>query len=109
MQKEDFINRIDEIIIFNQLSKNDMYNILDKIIKDVEFRLKDKGITIELTNDAKEYIIENSYESKYGARPLKRYISRNIETMIANNIILDKIKYGEHLIIDIEKEEFIII
>ena len=106
--KPEFINRIDEIIIFKQLNKDNMYKILDKIIKEIEFRLKDKGITIEVTNNALEYIINNSFDPKYGARPLKRYISRNIETMIANNIILDKIKYGQHLVIDVKENEFII-
>ena len=106
--KPEFINRIDEIIIFKELTKDNMYKILDKIIKEVEFRLKDKGITIELTDKAKDYVIDNSYDYKYGARPLKRYVSRNIETMIANNIILDKIKYGQHLLIDVIEDEFVI-
>ena len=106
--KPEFINRIDEIIIYKELTKDNMYKILDKIIKEVEFRLKDKGITIELTDKAKDYVIDNSYDYKYGARPLKRYVSRNIETMIANNIILDKIKYGQHLLIDVIEDEFVI-
>ena len=106
--KPEFINRIDEIIIFNSLSKDVIYNILDKIIKDIENRLKDKNITIKLTENAKKYIIDNSYNEEYGARPIKRYVARNIESLIANNIIKDNIKYGDNLLIDIKDEEFII-
>ena len=99
--KPEFINRIDEIVIFNSLSKEVIYNILNKIIKDIEYRLKDKNITINLTNNAKEYIINNSYDEKYGARPIKRFVQRNIETLIAEAIINDNIKYGEIITIDI--------
>lgn len=104
--KPEFINRIDEIIIFNKLSKDNMYKILDKIINDIEFRLKDKNIHINLTNKAKDYIIENSYEPEFGARPIKRYVSRNVENLIANGIINDEIKYGDNLTIDINNDEF---
>ena len=106
--KPEFINRIDEIIIFKSLNKNIIYDILNKIIKDVEFRLKDKNIKISLTDKAKEYIINNSYDEKYGARPIKRYVSRNIETLIANNIITEQINYGDNLLIDVQNNEFIL-
>lgn len=106
--KPEFINRIDEIIIFKSLSKDVVYNILNKIIKDVENRLKDKNISINITNNAKEYIINNSYDERYGARPIKRYISRNIETLIANNIISNNINYGDKITIDVNNNEFII-
>ena len=99
--KPEFINRIDEIIIFNSLSKEVINNILDKIIKEIEYRLRDKNIKINITNNAKEYIIDNSYDEKYGARPIKRYVQRNVETIIANNIILDKIKWGDTITIDL--------
>ena len=106
--KPEFINRIDEIIIFKSLSKDVVYNILNKIIKDVENRLKDKNISINITNNAKEYIINNSYDERYGARPIKRYVSRNIETLIANNIISNNINYGDKITIDVNNNEFII-
>ncbi len=106
--KPEFINRIDEIIIFNSLSKDTIYTILDKIIKDIENRLKDKHITITLTEEAKKYIVENSYNEEYGARPIKRYVARNIESLIANNIINDTIKYQDNIVIDIKNKEFII-
>ncbi|MBR3362886.1 MAG: AAA family ATPase [Bacilli bacterium] len=106
--RPEFINRIDEIIIFNSLSKEIVYDILNKIIKETETRLKDKQITIELTNNAKNYIVENAFDERYGARPIKRYVSRNIETLIAENIIEDKIKFGSHIKIDINNDKFII-
>lgn len=107
--KPEFINRIDEIIIFKSLSKNVVQDILNKIIKDVEKRLKDKNISINITNNAKEYIINNSYDERYGARPIKRYVARNIETLIANNIISNTISYGDKITIDVNKNKFIII
>ena len=106
--KPEFINRIDEIIIFNSLSKDVIYQILDKIIIDIEKRLQDKRLKIELTDKAKKYVINNSYDEKFGARPIKRYVSRNIETLIANNIINNNIKFNDHIIIDIENNKFII-
>ncbi len=106
--KPEFINRIDEIIIFKSLSKEVVYDILNKIIKDVESRLKDKNIKINVTDNAKDYIINNSYDERYGARPIKRYVSRNIETLIANNIISNNINYGDKITIDVNDNQFTI-
>ncbi len=107
--KPEFINRIDEIIIFKSLSKNVIYDILDKIIREIENRLKDKKININLTEEAKDYIINSSYDEKFGARPIKRYVQRNIESLIANEIILDHIKYGQTITIDKKNDKFEII
>lgn len=106
--KPEFINRIDEIIIFNSLDKNVVYEILDKIINDIEKRLEDKHITLKLTDNAKEYIINNSYDEKYGARPIKRFVSRNLETLLASEIINDNIKFDSKIVIDIKDDKFII-
>lgn len=106
--RPEFINRIDEIIIFKALSKEIVYDILDKIIKEIEVRLQDKKISIELTEKAKKFIIDNSYNPDFGARPIKRYVSRNLETLIANNIIMDKIKFNSKIIVDIENNNLII-
>ncbi len=106
--KPEFINRIDEIIIFKSLSKDVVYQILDKIIKEIEMRLQDKKITLTLTNKAREFIIENAYDEKYGARPIKRYVSRNIETLLANKIIADEIKFNSEVVIDVKEDNFII-
>ena len=103
--RPEFINRIDEIIIFNSLSKEVIYDILNKIISDIEYRLRDKNLHISLTNSAKEYIINESYDEKYGARPIKRFVQRNIETLIAESIIKDQTKYGETITIDIDNNK----
>ena len=100
--RPEFINRIDEIVIFNSLQENVVYDILDKIIKDVEFRLQDKKITIELTENAKKYIIDSSYDKTFGARPIKRFVSKNIETLIANEIIKGNIEFNSKIKIDIQ-------
>ena len=104
--KPEFINRIDEIVIFNSLSKDTIYDILNKIINDIEYRLKDKNLHITISDSAKEFIIDSSYDEKYGARPIKRYVQRNIETLIAEAIINDNIKYGDNIVIDIDNNEF---
>ena len=106
--KPEFLNRIDEIIIFDSLSKDIVYKILDKITNDINERLKDKRLTISLTDKARDFIIENSYDEKYGARPIKRYVSRNVETLIAKAIINEDIKYNSKVIIDVKDDELVI-
>ena len=106
--KPEFINRIDEVIVFNSLSKSVVYDILDKIIHETEIRLSDKKIKLVLTDKAKDYIIDNSYDENYGARPIKRYVSRNLESMLAKAIILDEIKYDSEVIIDVKDNELMI-
>ena len=104
--KPEFLNRIDEIIMFNSLSKDIVYSILDKIIKEVEDRLSNKLIKINLTDKAKDFIIDSSYDENYGARPIRRYVSQNIETLIANAIISDQVKYNSTITIDVEDGNF---
>lgn len=106
--KPEFINRIDEIIIFNSLSKEVIYQIVDKIIAEVENRLNDKKIKLNLTETAKKYIVDNAYDERYGARPIKRFISRNIETLLAEAIINDKIKFNSTIKIDLKDNYFIL-
>ena len=106
--KPEFINRIDEIVIFNSLSKEVVNDIIDKIIIDLELRLKDKHLKIKLTDKAKDYILENAYDEVYGARPIKRFINHHIETMLANAIINDKIKINSEIIIDVKDNKLIL-
>ena len=106
--KPEFINRIDEIIVFNSLKQDVIYDILDKIISDIEKRLSDKKIKINLTNEAKKYIVDSSYDSRYGARPIKRFVSRNIETLLANEIISGNIKYDSTVIFDVNDNNLVI-
>ena len=106
--RPEFLNRIDEIIVFNALDKEIIDDILEKIILEIEARLADKHIKIELTNEALEYIIDNSYDVNFGARPIKRFVQRNVETLIAKNIILDKIRVNSTVTIDCANDELII-
>ena len=106
--KPEFLNRIDEIIMFKSLDKEVVYKILDKIINDINERLKDKRLDIELTQNAKDFVLDNSYDEKYGARPVKRYVARNIETLIAKAIINEDIKYNSKVIIDVKDNNLII-
>ncbi len=106
--RPEFINRIDEIIIFNSLDKHVMYKILDKLISEIEYRLSDKNIKLNLTNKAKDYIIDNGSDVMYGARPLKRFVSRNIETLLAKQIILGNIDFGKTINIDVINDELVL-
>ena len=107
--KPEFINRIDEIIIFNSLNKNVLYDILKNMVINIENRLKDKQIKIRITDKALEYIVNTSYDEAYGARPMKRYVSKTIESMIANDIIMDNIEVNSTVIIDLVENHLKII
>ena len=107
--RPEFINRIDEIIIFNSLSKDVVYNILDKIILEIEDRLKVNDIHIKLTDVAKKFIVDTSYDVTYGARPLKREVSKTIESMLAHQLIKGNIKYGSTVTFDLKNNNLVII
>jgi ATP-dependent Clp protease ATP-binding subunit ClpB len=106
--RPEFINRIDEIIIFKKLSKSVLYDILDKIVGEIEFRLKDSNIKIHLTEKAKAYFIDNGFDEYYGARPLKRLVSRELETLLAHMIINNEVVYGQELIVDVKDGKVVI-
>jgi len=106
--RPEFINRIDEIVVFKSLSKEVVYSILDKIIHETESRLTDINLRIQLTDKAKDFIIDASYEESFGARPIKRYVTHNIETLLANRLIKDEIKRNSTIIIDVLNNELII-
>ena len=102
--RPEFINRVDEIIIFNPLSKEVIYEILDKIIEEIEERLQDKNLKIKLTDEARNYLVDIGYDVNYGARPLKRAVSRSIETILAEKIINGEVKYGDTVTFDYNGE-----
>ena len=106
--KPEFLNRIDEIIYFESLSKDVVYKILDKIINEVQNRLKNRNIKITLSDKARNYVIEQAYDEAYGARPIKRYVAENIETMIAMELISDNIKDNSGIVIDVNDGKFFI-
>ena len=100
--KPELLNRIDEIIYFNSLNKEVVYKILDKIILEIEARLKDKNIKLELTESARDFIVNSSYDEMFGARPIKRYVSQSIETMLAMSLINEEVKDNSIVIVDVE-------
>lgn len=106
--RPEFINRIDEIIIFNPLSKEAISYILDKIIHDIETRLSDINIKINLTAKAKNQLVEDGYDINYGARPLKRLVSRTLETMLSKMIIEGKVKPNDTINIDYQNDNYLI-
>lgn len=99
--RPEFLNRLDEIIMFKPLSKNNITNIIDLIIKDLNKRLADKQISVKLTDEAKNYIIDKSYDPVYGARPLRRYVQKTVEIMAAKIIIKDEIDANQTIVIDV--------
>ena len=100
--RPEFLNRIDEIIIFNSLDKKSISQILDKLIDDLNIKLKNTNIKIELTDDAKKYFIDNGYDYTFGARPLKRFLTKNLETLLSKKIIDGSIVNNDNLVIDVE-------
>ena len=100
--RPEFLNRLDEIIMFKPLTKGNIGGIINLIIDDLNRRLADKELTIELTDEAKHFIIENGYDPVYGARPLKRYIQKYVETLAAKLILAGNLDSGDTIVIDVE-------
>ena len=89
--RPEFLNRLDEIIMFKPLTKENIGHITSLIVKDLNRRLKDREITVTLSDSAKEYIAENGFDPVYGARPLKRYIQKNVETILGRMILAGEV------------------
>ena len=102
--KPEFINRIDEVIVFKKLTKEVLYEILDNIIKEIENRLNTLNVKIELSSNAKTYFIDNGYDEFYGARPLKRLVNKELETIIARMIINNEIHENSTIKVDYNNE-----
>lgn len=101
--KPEFLNRIDDIVMFKPLTSDQIYKIIDLQISDISKRLESREITIELSKKAHEYILDKSYDVEYGARPIKRFLQANIETNLGRKIIEGNIMEGDHVIIDLDK------
>ena len=101
--KPEFLNRIDEIVYFNSLSKEVQYKIVDKMLNDLKERLLSEYYVVDFKDSVKDYVLENAYSPEFGARPLKRFIQHNIETVLARKIIDQSIKTGKKYIIDYDK------
>ena len=105
--RPEFINRLDEIIMFKPLTKENISGIIDILINNLNKRIADRDLSISLTDSAKQFIADNGYDPVYGARPLKRYLQKNIETMVAKEILSDKLDAGDHIIVDFENNGLI--
>ena len=103
--RPEFLNRLDETILFKPLGKESIESIIDLIMENLNERLKDREITLELTPEAKHYIVEEGYDPVYGARPLKRFVQKHVETLAAKMILADQITSGERILIDLDKNK----
>ncbi len=106
--RPEFINRIDEIIVFDPLSKEAINSILDKILTEIEGRLSDAHIKIAISDKARHQLIEDGYDVNYGARPLKRLVSRTIETLLARMIIEGKVKPKDTVFVDYKNDQYVL-
>ena len=103
--RPEFLNRLDEIVFYKPLRKEEIFKIIDLLAASLKQRLKDKQISLEITDSAKQAIVDASYDPSFGARPLKRYIQRNVETMVAKEILRDEVRQGDIITIDEQNGE----
>ena len=107
--KPEFLNRIDEIVYFNSLSKEVQYKVVEKMLNDLKKRLLNEYYVVDFTNNIKDYVLDNAYSPDFGARPLKRFIQHNVETVLAKMIIEQELKTGKKYIVDYDKSKGIIV
>ena len=105
--RPEFLNRLDETIMFKPLTKANITNIIDLLVKDLNRRLADKELSVELTPAAKSYVADHGYEPMYGARPLKRYLQKSVETLAARLILSDGVDAEDTILIDVENDQLI--
>ena len=99
--RPEFLNRLDELVFYKPLTKDNVTHIIDLLVADLNRRLADQQLTVELTADAKSHIIDAAYDPIYGARPLRRYLQHTVETLIGRKIIADQVEPGAHLSVDV--------
>ena len=106
--RPEFLNRLDEIIMFKPLTKSNIGKIVDLMVGELDKRLADQELSLELTDAAKDQVIENGYDPVYGARPLKRYLQKYVETLVARKILSGDVHAGDTLVLDVQNGEFIV-
>ena len=106
--RPEFLNRLDEIIMFKPLTKDNISGIIDILIGRLNKRLETKELTLQLTPAAKDYITDHGYDPVYGARPLKRYLQKYVETLAARKILSGDVHAGDTLVLDVQNGEFIV-
>ena len=105
--RPEFLNRLDEIIMFKPLTKDNIGNIVDLMVKELDNRLADQELSLRLTDAAKDMVVEKGYDPVYGARPLKRYLQNYVETLAAKKILSGDVHAGDTLVLDVENGEFV--
>ncbi len=105
--RPEFLNRLDEIIMFKPLTKDNISGIVELLIKDINRRLADRQLSIELTDAAKRFVVDHGYDPMYGARPLKRYLQKNVETLAARVILSDGVREGDTILVDVEEDKLV--
>ena len=105
--RPEFLNRLDETIMFKPLTKANITNIIDLLVKDLNRRLADKELSVELTPAAKNYVADHGFEPMYGARPLKRYLQKSVETLAARLILSDGVDAEDTILIDVENDQLV--
>ena len=106
--RPEFLNRLDEIILFKPLTKENIGSIVDLLIAELNQRLLDKEVQITVTPEAKTFIINHGYHAVYGARPLKRYIQKNVETLVARMMLSDALELNQTIVVDVERGELVV-
>ena len=106
--RPEFLNRLDEIILFKPLTKDNIGSIVDLMVKELNDRLADQELSLELTDAAKRDVIDNGYDPVYGARPLKRYLQKYVETLTARKILSGEVHTGDTLVLDVENGEYVV-
>ncbi len=105
--RPEFLNRLDETIMFKPLTKEDISGIISLIVKDINKRLADKDLELSLTEEAKDFVVEKAYDPNYGARPLRRYVQKYVETITAKLILADQVHQGDHIEIAVQNDELV--
>ena len=105
--RPEFLNRLDETIMFKPLTKDNIGNIIDLLVTDLNKRLADKELTLKITDEAKHYIMDHGYDAVYGARPLKRYIQKNVDTLVAKLILAGNVGAQDVITIDVKDDQLI--
>lgn len=103
--RPEFLNRLDETILFKPLTKDNISGIVDLIVADLNRRLEDKQLKLTLTDEAMHHIIDEAYDPVYGARPLKRYVQKYVETLAAKMILADGVEEGDTIVVDFDGEK----
>ena len=107
--RPEFLNRLDEIIFYKPLTKDNITHIIDLLLSGLNRRLADKQLSVELTEQAKQFVIDSAYDPIYGARPLRRFLQHSVETLISRRIIADQVSPGQRIVVDCREDQLFVV